>query len=75
MLLFCRLNWPSRFPASEGGEKFSSFHELPKEQQDKLIKKRLSEYTRRVYKKIHETEVEERTVEFEIVMLCVFLHS
>ena len=52
-----------RFPGGEG-KKFRAFHELTKEEQAEIEKKRLQEYCRKAYKKIHVTkeEVQETTV-------------
>ena len=46
------------------GEKFRAFHELSHEEQAEIEKKRLQEYCRKAYKKIHITreELRETTV-------------
>ncbi len=46
------------------GEKFLAFHELSHEEQAEIEKKRLQEYCRKAYKKIHITreELRETTV-------------
>eukprot|EP00762_Andalucia_godoyi_P002882 ANDGO_04423.mRNA.1 DNA polymerase epsilon catalytic subunit A len=41
-------------------KKMVPFGELPVETQDELLKKRVGEYSRRVYKRTHETQLEER---------------
>jgi len=40
------------------GEKFRAFHELSHEEQAEIEKKRLQEYCRKAYKKIHITREE-----------------
>ncbi|KAJ3268707.1 DNA polymerase epsilon catalytic subunit, partial [Terramyces sp. JEL0728] len=41
-------------------EEYKSFHELPHFEQDSFLKKRMSEYTRKVYGKTYETKVVEK---------------
>ena len=53
-----------RFPGAKPGQGFRAFHELPIEEQAEIEKKRLQEYCRKAYKKIHITreELKETTV-------------
>ncbi|XP_015904688.2 DNA polymerase epsilon catalytic subunit A [Parasteatoda tepidariorum] len=48
------------FPSSEAGGKPVAFHELNKEEQASVEKKRLTEYCRKAYKKTHVTRIEIR---------------
>lgn len=50
-----------RFPAKFPGGPLQSFHQLPKEEQAALEKKRLTEYCRKAYKRVKQTKTEERT--------------
>ncbi|KAJ3294019.1 DNA polymerase epsilon catalytic subunit [Borealophlyctis nickersoniae] len=45
-----------KFPPRNPGEPPRAFHDLPKNEQNTLLKKRLSDYCRKVYNKIHETK-------------------
>ncbi|KAJ8673754.1 hypothetical protein QAD02_005016 [Eretmocerus hayati] len=49
-----------KFPPMIPGGKHRAFHELSKQEQAAMEKKRLSEYCRRTYKKVKETRCEER---------------
>lgn len=48
-------------PGKEEGDQPRAFHSLSEEEQATLIKKRLSDYSRKVYKKAHESKIEERS--------------
>ncbi|XP_031784892.1 DNA polymerase epsilon catalytic subunit A [Nasonia vitripennis] len=50
-----------KFPPLIPGGKHRAFHELSKQEQAAIEKKRLSEYCRRTYKKVKETRTEVRT--------------
>ncbi len=49
-----------RFPGLNKGDKFRAFHELNAEEQAETEKKRLQEYCRKAYKKVHITREELR---------------
>ncbi|KAG0367489.1 hypothetical protein BC939DRAFT_506368 [Gamsiella multidivaricata] len=49
-----------RFPGKKSWDEPLSFHNLPESEQALLIKKRIAEYSRKVYRKTHETKVMER---------------
>lgn len=51
---------PAGFPPAEGGTAPRTFFELPPDEQAVRIKKRLQEYSRKVYKRGRETQFEER---------------
>ncbi|KAJ3047104.1 DNA polymerase epsilon catalytic subunit, partial [Rhizophlyctis rosea] len=48
--------WPGKFPGDQG----RAFHELGRGEQDAEVKKRVAEYSRKVYHKVHETRVVEK---------------
>jgi len=50
-----------KFPPANPGEAPRAFHQLSKEEQAAVEKKRLSDYCRKAYKKTHVTRIEERT--------------
>ncbi|CAH1796227.1 unnamed protein product [Owenia fusiformis] len=50
-----------KFPPMFPGGPQRAFHELSREEQATFEKKRLSEYCRKAYRKIHQTRLEERT--------------
>lgn len=50
-----------KFPSMFPGGPPRAFHQLPREEQAAIEKKRLSEYCRKAYKKTHVTRLEERT--------------
>lgn len=49
-----------RFPGSFPKSPVRSFHDLTKDEQAAMIKKRLQEYSKKIYHKIHETKTLER---------------
>lgn len=49
-----------RFPGSFPKSPLRSFHDLTKDEQAAMIKKRLQEYSKKIYHKIHETKTLER---------------
>ncbi|KAF9436997.1 DNA polymerase epsilon catalytic subunit [Entomortierella beljakovae] len=49
-----------RFPGKRSWDEPRKFHSLSEAEQSVLIKKRISEYSRKVYRKTHETKVMER---------------
>ncbi|KAF8939090.1 DNA polymerase epsilon catalytic subunit [Dissophora ornata] len=49
-----------RFPGKKPWDEERAFHNLPELEQAALIKSRISEYSRKVYRKTHETKVLER---------------
>lgn len=49
-----------KFPGRRPNAPMRKFSELPPVEQNALIKKRITEYSRKVYKKIHESKVVER---------------
>jgi DNA polymerase epsilon subunit 1 len=49
-----------RFPPRKVGGRVRTFQELPQEEQAALVKKRLTEYSKKIYHKIHETKTIER---------------
>lgn len=49
-----------KFPSEYPGGPSRAFHELSKEEQAMYEKKRLTEYCRKAYKKVHVTRTEER---------------
>ncbi|KAF9586291.1 DNA polymerase epsilon catalytic subunit [Lunasporangiospora selenospora] len=50
-----------RFPGKKPWDEPKAFHSLAEAEQAALIKKRVAEYSRTVYRKTHETRVQERT--------------
>ncbi|XP_070201892.1 DNA polymerase epsilon catalytic subunit A-like [Littorina saxatilis] len=50
-----------KFPSEYPGGNPRAFHQLPREEQATIEKKRLAEYCRKAYKKVHSTRMEERT--------------
>ncbi|GFR70989.1 DNA polymerase epsilon catalytic subunit A-like, partial [Elysia marginata] len=50
-----------KFPPQYPDGPARAFHELPKEEQAAIEKKRLAEYCRKAYKKVHTTRIEQRT--------------
>ncbi|CAB0040429.1 unnamed protein product [Trichogramma brassicae] len=50
-----------KFPPLQPGGRQRAFHELSKQEQAAIEKKRLSDYCKRTYKKVKETKTEERT--------------
>ncbi|XP_076438241.1 DNA polymerase epsilon catalytic subunit A-like [Babylonia areolata] len=50
-----------KFPSEYPGGNPRAFHQLPREEQAAIEKKRLAEYCRKAYKKVHSTRMEERT--------------
>ncbi|KAI9204184.1 uncharacterized protein BJ171DRAFT_442631 [Polychytrium aggregatum] len=49
-----------RFPSKHPTDSYKAFHELKDAEQNALLKKRISEYSRKVYHKIHETRIMEK---------------
>ena len=49
-----------KFPGFQPTDAQRSFHELRKSEQNALIKKRITEYSKKVYRKLHETKVIEK---------------
>ncbi|KAJ3080643.1 DNA polymerase epsilon catalytic subunit, partial [Quaeritorhiza haematococci] len=49
-----------KFPGLDQNDPPRSFHELKKSERNALIKKRVTEYSRKVYNKIHQTKVIEK---------------
>ncbi|KAI9784426.1 MAG: DNA polymerase epsilon catalytic subunit [Peltula sp. TS41687] len=49
-------NFPGRWPNSPA----RTFHDLPSDEQASLVKKRLQEYSKKIYHKLHETKTIER---------------
>jgi DNA polymerase epsilon subunit 1 len=49
-----------KFPGKFATDKPRSFHDLPKSEQSVLLKKRVGEYSRKVYGKAHETKILEK---------------
>ncbi|KAG0320031.1 DNA polymerase epsilon catalytic subunit [Dissophora globulifera] len=49
-----------RFPGKKPWDEERTFHSLTEAEQSALIKKRIAEYSRKVYRKTHETKVMER---------------
>ncbi|KAF9181365.1 DNA polymerase epsilon catalytic subunit [Haplosporangium sp. Z 11] len=49
-----------RFPGKKPWDEPRTFHSLPESEQAALITKRIAEYSRKVYRKTHETKVMER---------------
>ena len=65
--------------APEPGAEERAFHQLSKDEQATIEKKRLSEYCRRSYKKVHITQMEERSTtiyrreySFYVDTVCAF---
>ncbi|KAL4229089.1 hypothetical protein ACF0H5_012128 [Mactra antiquata] len=54
-----------KFPGAEPGKEPRAFHELNKQEQAEIEKKRLAEYCRKAYKKTKVTKMEQRTA-----MIC-----
>jgi DNA polymerase epsilon subunit 1 len=50
-----------KFPGKKPNESYVSFLDLPKADQNIILKKRVSEYSRKIYGKAHETNVVQKT--------------